>query len=580
VAAVAIVACATVAAPVAAAGAPPAASVDAGLPLPPGAVAGGDIAGHFIGISVEWTLTDRYMGANTRAAFVNLLRNLGSGVLRVGGSSQDQVPFDATAPDSDRYVTPDDLARIRATLDQLDAGDPSTPAWVTVLGTAMAPPTSAFPWRSADRAVAFARDGVAPVFGDEAGRREVAGISLGNEPDLTYSGDLARYLGDLPAYVDADAVDDWPLEMPATSEPIGPWQDLERPPPGFETRWFWDWPTILGAVAPALVQRPGALGPTATDHFYPLARNCSADTRYRCPSIERLLDPERMDNFGFEVYTHASQAAGLGLRYRMDETNTAAARGAPGVSDVAASATWTLDTLFNAACPQPPDHPGANAACQIGATGVNVHNSERNAFFKPEEGNAYYNAIRYDPTARAGAPTPGPSYYALLLFAQLAEGTTGLRPVALDGSVPVAAWEVRAGAQRRLFLINNGAAPATVEVRTRAERVTTDRMTPYDPTGAGRTLDAPDVRVDGQAVAPDGTFPGLAPTTAGSSGGRLPVAIAPGEAVVLTMAPDGLSREGRRRARSPRSAPCRRRSAVCPRHRSAPSRRAPPQRTG
>jgi hypothetical protein len=101
---------------------------------------------------------------------------------------------------------------------------------------------------------------------------------------------------------------------------------------------------------------------SATDHFYPLARTCTTDP-YRCPSIERLLSQERMDNFDYEVYTHAGEAARHGLAYRMDETNTAAGRGAPGVSDVAASATWTLDTLFNAACPQPPDEPGANADC-------------------------------------------------------------------------------------------------------------------------------------------------------------------------------------------------------------------------
>ena len=72
----------------------------------------------------------------------------------------------------------------------------------------------------------------------------------------------------------------------------------------------------------------------------------------------------------------------------------------------------------------------------MGATGVNVHNSEVRAYFFPQEGNAYYNAIRYDPTPAAGPPTPGPSYYALLLFARLAQGTTGLRPVTLDATVP------------------------------------------------------------------------------------------------------------------------------------------------
>jgi hypothetical protein len=62
-----------------------------------------------------------------------------------------------------------------------------------------------------------------------------------------------------------------------------------------------------------------------------------------------------------------------------------------------------------------------------------------------------------------------------------------------------------------------------------------DRMTPYDPTGAGRTLDAPDTRIDDRAVAADGTFPGLQPTLAKTHGGQLPVRITPGEAVAVTL---------------------------------------------
>jgi hypothetical protein len=119
------------------------------------------------------------------------------------------VPFEAAAPDSDRFVTPDDLAWVRATLDL-------APGWVTVLGTAMAPATPAFPWRGVDKATAFARDGLTPIFGDDAGRRQVAGISLGNEPDLTYGNDLARYLGEFPAYANADGISDWP-RPPTTS---------------------------------------------------------------------------------------------------------------------------------------------------------------------------------------------------------------------------------------------------------------------------------------------------------------------------------------------------------------------------
>ncbi|MGI8645369.1 MAG: hypothetical protein ACR2JD_03475 [Nocardioides sp.] len=69
------------------------------------------------------------------------------------------------------------------------------------------------------------------------------------------------------------------------------------------------------------------------------------------------------------------------------------------MSDVAASAVWALDSMFNAACPQSPEDPTANRRCRVSATGVNFHNAEVRAFYFPEEGNAYYNAINYDPTA-------------------------------------------------------------------------------------------------------------------------------------------------------------------------------------
>ena len=92
-------------------------AITASMAAPAQAAArGGDIPEHFVGVSIEWTLTDRYMGDGARPAFANLLRNLGTGMLRIGGSSQDQVPFDAAAADSDRYVTPHDLVRVRQTL--------------------------------------------------------------------------------------------------------------------------------------------------------------------------------------------------------------------------------------------------------------------------------------------------------------------------------------------------------------------------------------------------------------------------------------------------------------------------------
>jgi hypothetical protein len=166
---------------------------------------------------------------------------------------------------------------------------------------------------------------------------------------------------------------------------------------------------------------------------------------------------------------------------------------------------------------------------------VNLHNAEVTRYFFPEEGNAYYNAVRYDATPAKGDPSPGPSYYAMLLFARLAQGMSGLRPVTVE-NVPVKAWQLSGPrSERRLFLINKGSSPVTIDVEASQARVELDRMTPHDPTGAGRTLDAPDVRIDGRSLAANGEFPGLDPSVAETHGGRVPVTLVPGEAVVVTL---------------------------------------------
>ena len=62
-----------------------------------------------------------------------------------------------------------------------------------------------------------------------------------------------------------------------------------------------------------------------------------------------------------------------------------------------------------------------------------------------------------------------------------------------------------------------------------------NRMTPYDPTGAGRTLDAPVRQIDGHQVAADGTWPGFAPTVGKIRNGALQVTLGAGETVAITL---------------------------------------------
>jgi hypothetical protein len=496
---------------------------------------GGVIPSHFVGFSIEWSLIERYMGDSARPAFANLLRNLGTGELRIGGSSQDLMPFDPAAPNTVRVITPEDLQAVRTTLEAANARDDgrAVPSWGAILGTTLAPPDAERPWAGPEHARRFVTDGVLPVFGRGA-ERTVAGIGLGNEPDISYRYDLARYLQDLTAYRDAAVTDPFPIVAPSTSETIAPWQAIDaREVP---TRFFWDWPAILDVIAPEMKARRGAYGALATDHFYPLARGCETDA-YRCATIERLLSDERLANLAYNVYSHAVEANRRGLVYRLQETNTAAGRGVAGVSNVAASALWALAMMFESACPQPPNAPGANAGCATGAGGINLHNAEVERFFFPEEGNAFYNAIAYDPSPAAGAPAAAPPYYALLLFSRFAQETHGLRPVSIapDGT-PIRAWQVQArGGDRRLFAVNMSGDPQAVTVAAGNWRYMLSRMTPYDPTGAGRTLDAPQVRIDGRAVAADGSWPGFAPTTGRIQRGRLRLTLGAGEAAVVTL---------------------------------------------
>jgi hypothetical protein len=515
------------------AGAP---AADAALALGASAAGGAAIPAHFVGFSIEWSLAERYMGPSARPAFARLLRNLGTGELRIGAGTQDLMPFDASAPNTNRVITPEDLLAVRATLDDVNAGDKgnAVPSWGTILGTAMAPPGPLRPFVGPEHARAFVTQGVVPAFAGAT--RYVAGIGLGNEPDITYRYDVAAFLNDFKLYRDAGVTEPFPIVAPNTSEPVAPWQAIEaRTVP---TRLFWEWPAILDAIAPAMNARRGVHGTFATDHFYPLARGCVSDP-YRCATIERLLSDERFANLAYQVFLHAGEAARHGLAYRLQEINTAAGRGVDGVSNVAASATWTLAMMFEAACPQPPNAPGANAGCTTGSIGVNLHNAEVNAWFVPEEGNAFYNAIDYDPSPAAGAPAAAPSYYALLLFSRFAQETRGLRPVAVApvaADARVKAWQVDAGKSgRRLFAVNLSNRPLTLAVAAPGSRYEIDRMTPYDPTGAGRTLDAPQVRIDGRGVAADGRWPGFAPAVGRIAGGQLRIALGAGEAAVVTV---------------------------------------------
>jgi len=501
----------------------------ASVVLDPTHQVGGAIPERFMGISIEWTLIERYMNPNAQPAFTNLLRNWDSGFIRVGGGSQDSTPYSPDAPNTDSIITNADFALIRSTMDALNTRPyfDAAPPWGVVLGSAMTPTSSPANTKS------FVQ-GIATVFA--GAESSVAGVSLGNEPDQDGYGTTfpSRYLADFATYSDPAVTGNWPLVVPSTSTDIVPWQTLADQ--AHPSRWFWSWPQILDAVASTVKARAGVFGPWVSDHFYPFARNCSAQQPWRCATIPLLLGKDHLDALDFLVYTHGTWATQHGVPYRLEETNTAARQGVVGVSDVAASAIYALDMMFHVACPQPPDQVGVNANCTVGGVGMNLQNAARNGNTHPEQGNAFYNVIYFDSSDAMGPPVPAPEYYGALFFAHFAPGTSGLRPVAVTGqdAASVSAWRVEAGAnERRLFLINKSTSAVTTSVANAGSGSLVSRLAPFDPTGAGLVLDAASAQIDGRQVRPDGTWPGFAPTVQSPVGGVMNITLAPGEAVAV-----------------------------------------------
>jgi len=177
---------------------------------------GGVIPQRFMGIAIEWSLIERYMNPNAQPAFVNLLNNLNSGFIRVGGGSQDSVPYFADAPNTDAVITNADFGLLRSTMDLLNSKPhfDTAPPWGVVLGAPMKPPVSntpanlalygALPWPSPAAVKAFVQ-GVATMFA--GAESSVAGIGLGNEPDqdgygTTFSANNYKWLTDFATYSD------------------------------------------------------------------------------------------------------------------------------------------------------------------------------------------------------------------------------------------------------------------------------------------------------------------------------------------------------------------------------------------
>lgn len=387
-------------------------SIPTGRPIPSG----------FLGLSLEYTAILPYAGRNPRAVdpvFVQLVRNLTPGqrpVLRIGGDTTDwtwwPVPGEIK-PGGISYALGKRWLRVTSALARaLDA------RLILGINLELDSPTDA-----AAEAHALVRG---------IGRRSIEALELGNEPELYGSFSWYRLAnghqvtGRAAGYDFADFERDYsrisrslphlPLAGPATGEP--------------------SWITRLGQFLPA---EPRVT--IATVHRYPLklCRAPAASPTY--PSIPRLLATAASQGLAATLGPPVRAAHARHDSLRVDELNSVSCGGAPGVSNVFASALWALDATFQMA--------------RVGVDGVNFHTLP----------GAPYQLFRFSRRDGRWQAFVEPDYYGLLMFAQAAPAGSRLLPV--TGALgKVRAWAARApDGVVHVVLINDYAPARNVAVR-------------------------------------------------------------------------------------------------------------------
>jgi hypothetical protein len=380
----------------------------------------GPLATGFVSFSFEYPALREYAGgdpAHLNPVLVALLRGLapaGGSVLRVGGNSTDQTWWPVrglTRPGGVNYSLTRGWLQVARSLAQ------ST-------GSRLLPGVNLAANRPA-LAAAEARSLL-----DGIGRRNLAGLEIGNEPDLYASHTWFRdrrgraITARGPAY-----------GLPRQISEFSRWRAvLPRVPiagPAWATL---GWGTGLGSFLDA-EPRLAAV----TLHRYPL-RACTSDpTQANYPSIANLLAARSSQGLAQALAPSVQVAHSRRLPFRLDELNSASCSGRRGVSDTFASALWLADTLFDLAA--------------VGVDGVNLHTLPR----------AAYQPFSFTHPRSGWRGTVAPLYYGALFFTRAFPAGARLLPVSTSG--PLSAWAtVDAQGTVRTTLINKSPAPVTAEL--------------------------------------------------------------------------------------------------------------------
>ena len=350
---------------------------------------GRQIPKDFVGFSLEVSTAGqglaRFAGKNSQArraayalgsadapnqVFFQYMRNLNTGILRLGGNSQDNTCWDPAAAPYSKLC--------QGTLTTADfrnyAQAAKASGWRLMVGLNLK--QHANHW-----ALSEVTQGIAKELKPE----QVLALEIGNEPDL-FDGAAGRPKD----FSVADLVKEFRAYAQALQgDPAARQYGVAGPAVCCDWRNAHDLGTFIDGVGARSLK-------LVTVHEYP-ATTCNG----RKVSVEQLLAPELTAKFNQAARTWVAAAEERKLPIALAETNSASCGGMPGVSNAFAATLWGLDWLYSGA--------------EDGFTGVNFHISYR-------PGGSSYNAIdtyeqggRYENVAE-------PLYYAMYLFAHSASG--------------------------------------------------------------------------------------------------------------------------------------------------------------
>ncbi len=291
------------------------------------------VPANFLGLSLETSELCQFLRLRQKnPANLTLLRNLGLGVLRIGGTSEDSTRWEPNGRAScyfDQSVFNKSLIRRFATF------------------------SNAFHWRviwglnlgANDPPAAMAE---AAYVESELGPN-LLGFEIGNEPDL-YSQIPLRHVG----YSVSDFETEWSSYSRLLRANV-PGVQLVGPSTAY-LDWFRSF--VLSRTSLGLS--------IATHHFYPTQIGSRGN---RAPTITNLLSKAVMANTATLLSKTVAIAAERGLPVRFDESNSVASGGLEGVSDSFAAALWAADYLLT--------------ALDRGVVGVDVHEGEGENPYSP-----------------------------------------------------------------------------------------------------------------------------------------------------------------------------------------------------